>query len=116
MLFDAINLFERYPFFSDYFKDFTHLAFVRLNRNGLTDTGVPREVFNISTLLDLQLSHNKLASIPVISSHLVNLHLNNNNIESESAMQCNAELAKMNMPSINWISDYSVSECSVGVY
>lgn len=87
------------PFFSDYFKDFTHLAFVRLNRNGLTDPGVPKEVFNISTLLDLQLSHNKLSSVPKIGSHLVNLHLNHNNIESESAMQCNAELKKMKMPS-----------------
>lgn len=81
-----------FVFSSNYFKDFTHLAFVRLNRNGLTDPGVPKEVFNISTLLDLQLSHNKLSSVPVISSHLVNLHLNNNNIESESATQYHTEL------------------------
>lgn len=72
---------------NNYFKDFTHLAFVRLNRNGLTDPGVPREVFNISTLLDLQLSHNKLSSVPVISSHLINLHLNNNNIENINGTQ-----------------------------
>lgn len=96
-MFDISNLFPWSFFFSNYFKDFTHLAFVRLNRNGLTDVGVPKEVFNISTLLDLQLSHNKLSSVPVISSHLVNLHLNNNNIESESATQCNAQLTNVNL-------------------
>lgn len=78
-----------FPLFRDYFKDFTHLAFVRLNRNQLSDKGVPKGVFNISTLLDLQLSHNQLASIPMFSSHLEHLHLNHNSIESESAMQCN---------------------------
>ncbi|XP_041639190.1 prolargin [Cheilinus undulatus] len=66
----------------DYFKDFTHLAFVRLNRNQLSDKGIPKNVFNISTLLDLQLSHNQLSSVPKFSSHLEHLHLDHNSIES----------------------------------
>ncbi|TKS71469.1 Prolargin Proline-arginine-rich end leucine-rich repeat protein [Collichthys lucidus] len=66
----------------DYFRDFVHLAFVRLNRNQLSDKGVPKAVFNISTLLDLQLSHNQLASIPLFNGHLEQLHLNHNSIES----------------------------------
>ncbi|XP_040890887.1 prolargin isoform X2 [Toxotes jaculatrix] len=66
----------------DYFKAFTHLAFVRLNYNQLSDKGVPKAVFNISTLLDLQLAHNQLASIPLFNGHLEHLHLNHNSIES----------------------------------
>lgn len=71
------------PFLRDYFKDMYHLSFVRLNRNQLSDKGLPKGVFNISTLLDLQLSHNQISSIPMISSHLEHLHLNHNHIESK---------------------------------
>ncbi|XP_068171240.1 prolargin [Antennarius striatus] len=66
----------------DYFNDFTHLSFVRLNRNQLSDKGVPKAVFNVSTLLDLQLAHNQLSSVPLFNSHLEHLHLNHNSIES----------------------------------
>ncbi|XP_077429851.1 prolargin [Vanacampus margaritifer] len=66
----------------DYFQDFSHLAFVRLNYNHLSDKGVPKAVFNISSLLDLQLAHNQLASIPLFSTHLEHLHLNHNTIEN----------------------------------
>lgn len=64
-----------------------HLSFVRLNRNHLNDKGLPKGVFNISTLLDLQLSHNHISSIPLINSHLEHLHLNHNDIESELSVQ-----------------------------
>ncbi|XP_044034827.1 prolargin [Siniperca chuatsi] len=66
----------------DYFKEFTHLAFVRLNYNQLSDKGVPKDVFKIPTLLDLQLAHNQLASVPLFNGHLEQLHLNHNSIES----------------------------------
>ncbi|XP_037534859.1 prolargin [Nematolebias whitei] len=66
----------------DYFKDFSHLAFVRLNYNQLSDKGIPKAVFNVSTLLDLQLAHNQLKMVPVFNSHLEHLHLNHNSIES----------------------------------
>ncbi|KAL1265684.1 hypothetical protein QQF64_003711 [Cirrhinus molitorella] len=74
------NNIEEIP--QDYFKDFTNLAFVRLNYNLLSDKGVPKLVFNVSSLLDLHLSHNQLSTIPLFSSELEQLHLNNNNIES----------------------------------
>lgn len=66
----------------DYFNGFSHLAFLRLNYNQLSDKGVPKTVFNISTLLDLQLAHNQLSSVPMFNSHLEHLHLNHNSIES----------------------------------
>ncbi|KAM9859232.1 prolargin [Aulostomus maculatus] len=66
----------------DYFDGFSHLAFVRLNYNQLSDKGVPKAVFNISTLLDLQLAHNQLSSVPLFNGHLEHLHLNHNSIES----------------------------------
>ncbi|XP_037640214.1 prolargin [Sebastes umbrosus] len=71
----------------DYFKGFTHLAFVRLNYNQLSDKGVPKYVFNISTLLDLQLAHNQLTSVPLFNGHLEQLHLNHNTIESINGTQ-----------------------------
>ncbi|XP_034022800.1 prolargin [Thalassophryne amazonica] len=66
----------------DYFQGFTNLMFVRMNNNQLSDKGVPKGVFNISTLLDLQLAHNQLSSVPVFNAHLEHLHLNHNSIES----------------------------------
>ncbi|XP_028260748.1 prolargin [Parambassis ranga] len=71
----------------DYFEGFTHLAFVRLNYNQLSDKGVPKDVFNVSSLLDLQLSHNQLASVPHFSGNLEHLHLNHNSIESINGTQ-----------------------------
>lgn len=69
--------------FRNYFKGFNHLAFVRLNYNQLSDKGVPAAVFNFSTLLDLQLAHNQLTSVPLFNGHLEHLHLNHNSIESK---------------------------------
>ncbi|XP_058488811.1 prolargin [Solea solea] len=66
----------------NYFRDLTHLAFVRLNYNQLSDKGVPKGVFNISSLLDLQLAHNQLTSVPLFNGHLEQLHLNHNSIEN----------------------------------
>ncbi|XP_061584606.1 prolargin [Cololabis saira] len=71
----------------DYFDGFTHLAFVRLNFNELSDKGVPKAVFNVSTLLDLQLAHNQLTMVPLFNSHLEHLHLNHNSIESINGTQ-----------------------------
>ncbi|XP_075469808.1 prolargin [Ascaphus truei] len=66
---------------SDYFKDLPNLAFLRLNYNQLSDKGLPKNTFNISSLLVLQLSHNKLTVVPSISSRLEHLYLNDNVIE-----------------------------------
>ncbi|KAL2091141.1 hypothetical protein ACEWY4_013404 [Coilia grayii] len=64
-----------------YFNHFNNLAFIRLNYNQLSDKGVPKMVFNISSLLDLHLAHNKLSIVPHITAHLEHLHLNHNQIE-----------------------------------
>lgn len=71
----------------DYFNGFTHLEFVRLNHNQLSDKGLPKLVFNISTLLDLQLSHNQIASVPLFNGHLEHLYLDHNTIESINGTQ-----------------------------
>ncbi|XP_071373921.1 prolargin [Centroberyx affinis] len=71
----------------NYFEGFSHLAFIRLNHNQLSDKGVPKAVFNVPTLLDLQLSHNQLASVPLFNGHLEHLHLNHNSIESINGTQ-----------------------------
>lgn len=57
------------------------LQFVRLAHNKLTDKGLPFSVFNISTLVELDLSFNKLEKIPVVSRNLENLYLQANKIK-----------------------------------
>ncbi|XP_068997029.1 fibromodulin [Embiotoca jacksoni] len=60
------------------------LSFVRIAHNKLTDKGLPSNVFNISTLLELNLSFNKLERIPVVSRNLENLYLQANKIKEFS--------------------------------
>ncbi|KAM6981523.1 fibromodulin isoform 1-T2 [Tautogolabrus adspersus] len=60
------------------------LHFVRLAHNKLTDKGLPYNVFNISTLVELDLSFNKLEKIPVVSRNLENLYLHANKIKEFS--------------------------------
>ena len=56
------NRIEAIP--SGYFKGFPNLAFIRLNYNQLSDRGLPKNSFNISNLLVLHLSHNRISSVP----------------------------------------------------
>ncbi|XP_074481348.1 keratocan isoform X1 [Sebastes fasciatus] len=74
------NNIEKIP--DDYFKGLPKVAFVRLNHNKLVNGGVPKNVFNVSSILDLQLSHNQLTEVPFISSDLEHLYLDHNNIKS----------------------------------
>uniref|UniRef100_A0A3P8X6C9 Fibromodulin n=1 Tax=Cynoglossus semilaevis TaxID=244447 RepID=A0A3P8X6C9_CYNSE len=60
------------------------LRFVRLGHNKLTDRGLPSNVFNISTLIELDLSFNSLERIPVVSGNLENLYLQANKIKEFS--------------------------------
>uniref|UniRef100_A0A8C2WU76 Fibromodulin n=1 Tax=Cyclopterus lumpus TaxID=8103 RepID=A0A8C2WU76_CYCLU len=60
------------------------LQFVRLAHNQLTDEGLPSNVFNVSTLVELDLSFNKLEKIPVVSRNLENLYLHANKIKEFS--------------------------------
>uniref|UniRef100_A0AAY4EF04 Osteomodulin n=1 Tax=Denticeps clupeoides TaxID=299321 RepID=A0AAY4EF04_9TELE len=79
------NNIEEIP--ENYFKNFINLAFVRLNYNQLSDKGLPKMVFNVSTLLDLHLAYNKLSNVPLFNGQLEHLHLNNNVIESLNATE-----------------------------
>uniref|UniRef100_A0A8D0BW19 Keratocan n=1 Tax=Salvator merianae TaxID=96440 RepID=A0A8D0BW19_SALMN len=79
------NSIEAIP--ENYFDAMVKLFFLRLNNNKLTDKGLPSKVFNISSLLDLQLSHNELTKIPAISVHLEYLHLDNNKINTINGTQ-----------------------------
>uniref|UniRef100_G3NEG7 Fibromodulin n=1 Tax=Gasterosteus aculeatus TaxID=69293 RepID=G3NEG7_GASAC len=58
-----------------------NLQFVRLAHNKITDKGLPSNVFNVSTLVELDLSFNKLEKIPVVSRNLENLYLHANKIK-----------------------------------
>ncbi|CAO2581515.1 DCN [Lemmus lemmus] len=67
----------------EYFKRFTGLQYLRLSHNQLTDSGVPGNSFNISSLLELDLSYNKLKSIPNVNENLENYYLEVNELESK---------------------------------
>lgn len=64
------------------------LQFVRLAHNKLTDRGLPACVFNISTLVELDLSFNKLEKIPVVHRNLENLYLQANKIKGKGCSIC----------------------------
>ncbi|XP_029969290.1 keratocan [Salarias fasciatus] len=76
------NNIEKIP--ADYFKGLPKVAFLRLNNNKLGNNGFPKDVFNVSSILDLQLSHNQLTEVPIIPSGLEHLHLDHNNIKTVS--------------------------------
>ncbi|XP_063303187.1 keratocan isoform X2 [Pelobates fuscus] len=76
------NNIEEIP--KNYFNEIPNIAFIRLNYNKLADAGVPINVFNITSLLDLQLSHNELTNIPMVNGHLERLHLDHNRIKNIS--------------------------------
>ncbi|KAG7250995.1 hypothetical protein CRUP_003556 [Coryphaenoides rupestris] len=74
------NAIEKIP--SEYFKGLPKVAFLRLNRNKLSNGGVPANVFNMSSILELQLSHNQLTEVPFIARGLEHLYLDHNRIKS----------------------------------
>ncbi|XP_029019984.1 keratocan [Betta splendens] len=76
------NNIEKIP--AGYFKGLPKVAFLRLNHNKLGSSGVPKNVFNVSSMLDLQLSHNQLTEVPLIPAGLEHLHLDHNRIKSVS--------------------------------
>ncbi|XP_062374400.1 keratocan [Sardina pilchardus] len=76
---DSNNI-EKIP--PEYFKGLPKVTFLRLNENKLGNGGIPKYVFNISSILDLQLSHNELTEIPHIPASLEQLHLDHNKIKS----------------------------------
>ncbi|XP_048012244.1 lumican isoform X1 [Megalobrama amblycephala] len=56
------------------------LQYLRVSHNKLVDSGIPGGVFNASSLLELDLSFNKLKTIPEINESLEHLYLQVNEI------------------------------------
>ncbi|KAM4609989.1 fibromodulin [Polymixia lowei] len=81
-LYLEFNSIESIP--ADFLTMYPKLQFVRLAHNKLTDKGIPLDVFNVSTLVELDLSHNELQKIPIISRSLENLYLQANQIKEFS--------------------------------
>ncbi|XP_004602884.1 lumican [Sorex araneus] len=65
----------------EYFKKFNGLQYLRLSHNELADGGIPGNTFNVSSLLELDLSYNKLKNIPSVNENLENYYLEVNEIE-----------------------------------
>ncbi|XP_056129144.1 fibromodulin [Lampris incognitus] len=81
-LYLEFNSIESIP--ADFLNMYPKLQFLRLANNKLTDKGIPANVFNVSKLVELDLSHNKLERIPVVSGSLENLYLQANHIKEFS--------------------------------
>lgn len=66
-----------------YLNKLPSLQYLRISHNKLVDSGLPAGVFNTSSLVELDLSFNKLQSIPEINEQLEQLYLQANEINSE---------------------------------
>ncbi|KAJ8370926.1 hypothetical protein SKAU_G00109540 [Synaphobranchus kaupii] len=69
---------------ADFLRKLSQLQFVRLANNKLTDGGIPSNAFNVTGLIELDLSYNKLERIPPVSTKLQNLYLQANQIKEFS--------------------------------
>ncbi|KAF3689692.1 Fibromodulin [Channa argus] len=65
----------------DFLQRFTQLQYIRLAHNQLTDKGIPPNTFNVTGLVELDLSFNKLERIPLVSTTLQHLYLQANQIK-----------------------------------
>ncbi|XP_029969842.1 lumican [Salarias fasciatus] len=63
-----------------YLNKLPALKYLRISHNKLADAGIPAGVFNVSSLLELDLSFNKLQSIPEINEQLEQFYLQANEI------------------------------------
>ncbi|XP_062401256.1 fibromodulin a [Sardina pilchardus] len=69
---------------TNFLGGFTQLQYVRMAHNQLTDKGIPANTFNVSGLVELDLSFNKLERIPTVSTTLEHLYLQANQIKEFS--------------------------------
>ncbi|KAF3705168.1 Lumican Keratan sulfate proteoglycan lumican [Channa argus] len=63
-----------------YLNKLPSLQYLRMSNNKLADAGIPSGAFNVSSLVELDLSFNKLQSIPEINEKLEQLYLQANEI------------------------------------
>lgn len=66
-----------------YLNKLPAIKYLRISNNKLADSGIPAGVFNVTTLIELDLSFNKLQSIPEINEQLEQLYLQANEINSK---------------------------------
>ncbi|XP_059894082.1 lumican isoform X1 [Gadus macrocephalus] len=69
-----------------YLNKLPGLKYLRISHNKLVDSGIPAGAFNVSTLVELDLSFNKLQSIPEINEQLQQLYLQANEISKFDLM------------------------------
>lgn len=67
----------------DNFVGFLNLKYLRLSRCDLQNSRVHRQVFNLSSLVELDLSYNKFTNIPTVPTTLQYLYLEANEIQGE---------------------------------
>ncbi|XP_019942538.2 fibromodulin a [Paralichthys olivaceus] len=65
----------------DFLGSLTQLQYIRMANNQLTDKGIPPNTFNVTGLVELDLSFNKLERIPIVSTTLQHLYLQANQIK-----------------------------------
>lgn len=78
MLYADYNVIESIG--AGYLNKLPSLQYLRVSHNKLVDSGIPAGVFNVTSLLELDLSFNKLQSIPEINEQLEQLYLQANEI------------------------------------
>lgn len=65
------------------FSGLSGLKYLRLSRCGLQSSGLHPQVFNLPSLVELDLSYNKLAAVPTVPTSLQYLYLEANEIKGE---------------------------------
>lgn len=67
----------------DSLQGFNRLCYLRLHNNRLKNEGLAPGVFNVTSLVELDLSFNQLTEIPLVPTTLQYLYLEVNHIEGE---------------------------------
>lgn len=67
----------------DSFFGLSGLKYLRLSRCGLQSSGLRPQTFNLSSLVELDLSYNKLTAVPTVPTSLQYLYLEANEIKGE---------------------------------
>lgn len=67
----------------DFLGGLAQLQYIRMSHNLLKDKGIPSNTFNVTGLVELDLSYNKLERIPTVSTTLQHLYLQANQIKGK---------------------------------
>ncbi|KAK1168822.1 lumican [Acipenser oxyrinchus oxyrinchus] len=78
MLYADHNEISKLP--DNYLQKLPKLQYLRISHNQLVDSSIPADFFNVTSLIELDLSFNKLQSIPVVNENLENLYLQVNKL------------------------------------